>query len=154
MGLWAALLLALLIVVGIMTGRLPIGRHFTWAELTTTSTGLPNVPDPADVIRATVLAVRVLDPLRDAVGPVHVTSWYRSRAVNEAVGGVSTSHHLRGEAADVYVPGYTSSELADVVDALDLPYTELGVYPDSSSGRIHVAYAVGRDERQRYTGSG
>lgn len=32
--------------------------------------------------------------------PMTVTSWFRSEAVNKAVGGISTSNHLRGCAMD------------------------------------------------------
>ena len=44
----------------------------------------------------------VLDPLREAFGaPIYVNSGYRCAALNVLVGGVATSQHLRGEAADV-----------------------------------------------------
>lgn len=48
------------------------------------------------------LAERVLQPLRDKAGrPLHINSGYRCEALNEAVGGVPTSQHVKGEAADV-----------------------------------------------------
>ena len=48
------------------------------------------------------LAVKVLQPLRDAYGkPITVNSGYRSPLVNKSVGGVPTSQHVKGEAADI-----------------------------------------------------
>ena len=48
------------------------------------------------------LVDNVLDPARRIFGgPVSVSSGYRCRCHNAAVGGVSCSQHLRGEAADV-----------------------------------------------------
>lgn len=50
------------------------------------------------------LTAAVLDPLRENYGkPIHVSSGYRSSAVNKSVGGSMTSQHLLGEAADIYV---------------------------------------------------
>ncbi len=50
------------------------------------------------------LTAAVLDPLRGKYGkPIHVSSGYRSSAVNKSVGGSVTSQHLLGEAADIYV---------------------------------------------------
>ena len=48
------------------------------------------------------LVDNVLDPARRVFGgPVSVSSGYRCRCHNAAVGGVSGSQHLRGEAADI-----------------------------------------------------
>lgn len=42
----------------------------------------------------------ILQPLRDSVGPVNITSGYRCREVNIIVGGASLSQHLYGQAVD------------------------------------------------------
>lgn len=48
------------------------------------------------------LTEKILEPLRSAWGsPVKVTSGYRCDALNRAVGGVSTSAHRLGYAADL-----------------------------------------------------
>ena len=57
-------------------------------------------PSVRDNVEA--LVDNVLDPARRAYGgPVSVSSGYRCPRHNAAVGGVSGSQHLRGEAADV-----------------------------------------------------
>ena len=48
------------------------------------------------------LVLQVLDPLREAWGhPLHINSGYRCPELNRLVGGVPTSQHVLGQAADV-----------------------------------------------------
>ena len=56
------------------------------------------------VLNLAYLCHMVLQPLRDRFGPIRINSGYRSPELNEAVGGVSNSQHMRGEAADIYLP--------------------------------------------------
>lgn len=49
------------------------------------------------------LCTHVLQPLRDALGPVYVLSGYRPDALNRLVGGSPTSQHINGLAADIVV---------------------------------------------------
>ena len=79
-----------------------VTKHFSVAELTTTSTGLPNYPAQSSVwCNLTRLCCDVLEPLRDVVGAIRVNSGYRSKDVNSAVGGSERSAHLYGRAADL-----------------------------------------------------
>lgn len=51
------------------------------------------------------LAVNVLDPAREAFGsPIIISSGYRCKELNKAVGGSKTSQHMRGEASDLKSP--------------------------------------------------
>jgi zinc D-Ala-D-Ala carboxypeptidase len=73
--------------------------NFTLAELTKTRHDLDNTPSPQVLQNLQLLAEKVLQPLRDAVGPVNVTSGYRSKLVNQAVNGARTQRpplRLRG----------------------------------------------------------
>lgn len=45
----------------------------------------------------------VLEPLRREVGRVIITSGYRCKALNRAVGGAERSLHMRGRAADIHI---------------------------------------------------
>lgn len=78
--------------------------NFTLDELTRTRFALDNTPSPQVVENLRTLCEKVLQPLRDAVGPVNVTSGYRSKLVNEAVHGARNSDHLYGYAADLQSP--------------------------------------------------
>ena len=81
-------------------------KYFTIPELTASTTatakGISNVPLPEHKANLTTLINNVLDPLREAYGkPIIVTSGYRSPLLNKAVGGVATSQHCKGQAADI-----------------------------------------------------
>ncbi len=92
-------------------------EHFTLRELTASSTaqrlGLDNTPDTATVARLQALAT-LLERIRNHLGvPMIVTSGYRAPAVNKAVGGVTTSDHQAGMAADFVAPSYgTPAQIA------------------------------------------
>lgn len=76
-------------------------KHFKLSELLTTGTGLPNLPtwEQAENLRK---LGNMLDRIRQRFGgPIAVSSAFRSEAVNKAVGGSSTSAHLKGLAADI-----------------------------------------------------
>lgn len=60
------------------------------------------MPDFYQVQNLCRLCELVLDPVREAVKrPIFVTSGYRSQELNKAVGGVVTSQHVFGCAADI-----------------------------------------------------
>lgn len=83
-----------------------MAQYFTLWELVKSETaekkGISNFPsfDVVDHLRQ--LTEEILDPMREAWGgPLTVTSGYRCKALNKAVGGVATSAHLEGWAADI-----------------------------------------------------
>ena len=89
-----------------------LSPHFSLRELTASATaerlGIDNAPS-ADVLgNLSYLAAR-LEEVRDLVEqPLSITSGFRCSRLNEAVGGVSTSAHLRGLAADMVCPRFGS----------------------------------------------
>lgn len=119
-----------------------VGKHFTLEELTVSQVaarqGLDNTPDTPAIGDLHDLVRYVLDPLREALGaPVLVNSGYRSEAVNKAVGGVRTSQHCLGQAADIHVNGMSVAELVRTVVDLHLPYDQL---IDEYGYWVHVSY--------------
>ncbi len=122
--------------------------NFSLAELTVTGRNMPNVPNEAEVASLRSLAEYILQPLRDALGkPVRVNSAFRSEAVNRAVGGTATSQHRLGQAADVHVPGMTSTEVAKKIVALGLPFDQV---IEEFGSWVHVSYGP-RHRRQQLT---
>lgn len=86
-----------------------LSEHFSLEELTysriAVENGLDNEPPPAVCQSLCYLAVHLLEPLRQFNGrPIAVLSGYRSDSVNRLAGGVATSQHRKGEAADCYIP--------------------------------------------------
>lgn len=87
-----------------------ISKNFTLEELCASATakakGIRNVPGQSDIINLCAVVHHILQPLRDAMGePIKIGSGYRSLALNNAVGGVRNSQHMRGEAVDLCIDG-------------------------------------------------
>ena len=88
-----------------------------------------------DNIKALVDAV--IQPLRDVwERPLAINSGYRCPEVNKAVGGVPTSQHTKGEAADVCPFGRNGHgdievvrQLAITARNLGLPFDQMILYP-------------------------
>lgn len=129
------------------------GRYFTWDELTESGTarrlGLSNRPTADAARRLMLLTAAVLDPLRAIVGPVAITSGYRSPRVNAHVhGAAETSQHMRGEAVDLKVPGMTARDVALVLIRSGIPFDQLIWYHPSRGGHVHVSYTQDRPNRR------
>ena len=88
-----------------------LSRYFTQEEFEHSNTAVQKKIDnrmPAIYLNnATRLCKEFLDPLREILGKsITITSGYRCDALNKAVGGVSTSAHSYGRAADLVFTGY------------------------------------------------
>lgn len=85
-----------------------LSYHFTYAEMTHTSTGLPNDLDKNSVTYSKLKALcKILEYCRGVLGkPIIINSAYRSPEVNKAVGGHPRSRHMEGTACDICVYRY------------------------------------------------
>ncbi len=132
-----------------------LSPNFTLAELTRTSTGLPNTPPPEIIEKLRAVCVNVLEPVRAHFGrPVTVNSGYRSPQVNRAVKGAATSQHVRGEAVDFEVPGVGNGVVAAWVrDNLEYDQVILEAhYPHlPSSGWVHCSWTPARRRKSVLT---
>ena len=103
--------------------------NFSLDELTRSTTAqrlrLSNTPPPGLLPQLQATA-EMLQRIREHLQrPVIVTSAYRGPDVNRAVGGVTSSDHTRGQAADIVVPGFgtpyqVAKALAPHVQALGI----------------------------------
>lgn len=93
-----------------------LSEHFSLIEFTTSQTaerkGLDNSPTEQVIERLRLLCTQILEPARVALGPMKISSGYRSVAVNRAVGGSTSSAHVLGYAADVIPLRATKMALA------------------------------------------
>jgi zinc D-Ala-D-Ala carboxypeptidase len=139
----------------VWSSGMELAPNFKLAEFTRSATadrlGIDNTPNARQVQALQALSSDVLQPIRDAVGvPVRITSGYRSPELNAAVNGSTSSQHMKGEAADFTVEGYTAKELADLVQELGLEFDQLITYVPSRGGHVHVSYkASGSNRGQR-----
>lgn len=82
-----------------------LSKNFFLSEFTDSPTAreerIPNDATIRQQDRLTGLCVNLLQPIRNALGPMFVTSGYRSLELNSAIKGAQDSAHLYGYAGDV-----------------------------------------------------
>lgn len=111
---------------------LKISRDFSWEEMiysrTAEEEGIQNHPWDPEVRDAIMeLVKRLLQPLRIAYGrPIRISSGYRCPELNRLVGGVPSSQHVKGEAADCVVED--AEELLQVLQANTFPFDQAILY--------------------------
>ncbi len=109
-----------------------LSENFTLDEFTTSDTatrlGINNVPGKRELEALRVLVKRTIQPLRDKLGvPVRVNSGYRCPELNKAVGGVPTSQHQKGEAADLSIDG-KASDILEALENSNIPFDQAILY--------------------------
>ena len=137
-----------------------LSEHFTLAELTKTNVKIKNVPNEAQVNNLKRLC-SWLEMLRSEWNkrygkgndPIIINSGYRSEAVNNVVGGVATSNHLTGCAADIRVSGIEqliryATILLDISDESQENFDEL-LIERSPKGTFWLHFAVRPSNNRR-----
>lgn len=130
-------------------------KYFTIKELTksdiATRRGIDNTPTAEVVQNLTTLVDKVLDPLRSTWGgPIVVNSGYRSKALNEAVGGSRTSDHMTGRAADIEAADRSkasNTKLFNLIQSLGLSFDQL--IDESGMSWVHVSYRSEAENRKQ-----
>lgn len=88
---------------------------------------ISNQPTAAHLKSLEILAHNILQPIRDHFEvPIHLSSVYRSHALNVKIGGASSSQHCRGEAADIDMDNtsVTNKEIFEFIRE-KLPFDQL-----------------------------
>ena len=136
-----------------------LSKNLSLAEVTRSETakrkGISNMPTPEHIENFKKLAENVFQPIREHFGcPIHISSGYRSEALNKAIGGagkvingkyVASSQHCRGEAIDIDMDGsangVTNKMVFDFIKAnvnFDQLIWEFGT--DANPDWVHVSY--------------
>lgn len=87
-----------------------LSEHLDLSEVTRSDSakrkGISNEPTAEHLANFKKLAENVFEPIRKHFGkPIHISSGYRSAALNKAIGGSSSSQHCTGEAIDIDMDG-------------------------------------------------
>ena len=121
-------------------------KWFTLKEFVRSNTaarlGINNNPGEDVKKNIELLVEKILDPLREKFGkPIIVTSGYRCKELNRAVGGAAKSQHMSGEAADIRTvedSKRANKELFNLIIELGLPFDQL--INEHDYDWVHVSY--------------
>lgn len=96
-----------------------ISKYVTSKELVKSTTairhGIDNTPTWEHYENAKRIATKIFDVVRENFAvPLYISSFYRSNALNEKIGGSKTSQHSKGEAMDIDADVYGGVSNADV----------------------------------------
>ena len=116
--------------------------------------GIDNRPEDWEIDNLRAIAENVFQPIRDHFGvPVGVSSGYRSKKLNKAIGGSKYSQHMIGEALDLDADIYGRITNADIFNYVkenlewDQMIWEFG--DDEEPNWVHVSYKEsGRNRKQ------
>lgn len=118
-------------------------QHFTLEEMThsdyAVAHGINNSANEIVQENLMMLCTLILEPLRAAVGePIIINSGFRNPTVNAGVGGVKTSHHLQGLAADINLK--SQAQLKQMLEILKQnTHLDLALIERSKSSKwLHV----------------
>lgn len=106
------------------------------------------------------LATTALQPAREALGPIFISSGYRPKHLNTAIGGSRTSAHVYGLAADISVVGHSPLEVAQWFEDSDIPFDQVihefgqwvhvGLAKPGTEPRRELLTAVRKPGKTRY----
>ena len=106
--------------------------NFSFNELTKTDTGIKNVPNDMNILSNICRLAAFLQTIRNDLNlPIIVNSAYRSPEVNAKVGGVSSSYHVKGLAADIRCSDM--DKLLTILHSHLMEIDQLGIYYNSTT---------------------
>jgi len=134
-----------------------ISKHISEKEATKSVTalrlGIDNTPDGDTLNNMRVLAEKVFEPLREWVGgPIKINSFYRSSALNEAIGGSTRSQHCKGQAMDIddIYNHKTNKEMFEwIKENLDFDQMIYEFGSESNPDWVHISYVSEEKNRNR-----
>lgn len=134
-----------------------LSKHLSLAEVTRSESakrnGISNQPTAEHLENFKKLAEKVFEPIREHFkAPIHISSGYRSLALNKKIGGSSSSQHCSGEAIDIDMDGtsITNKQVFDFIKQhleFDQLIWEFGTA--SNPDWVHVSYeSTGKQRKQ------
>lgn len=124
--------------------------NFKMSELIYSETAIKNninnMPDINSLDNLLNLIYYCLQPARELLGaPMIITSGYRNPLVNRLVGGVNSSQHTKGQAADFTVSGITPSQIISIIKTSKIEFDQLVNEYDKW---VHISYNKGKNRRE------
>ena len=131
-----------------------LSNNFSLEEMTRSTTatkkGLKNDPNDKQVENLIILCEEVLQPLRDALGPINISSGFRSVELNSAIGGSSSSQHcaLKGAASDIDMGKRNAEVFNHIKENLEWDQLIWEFGDNSNPSWVHVSYNNGNNRKQ------
>lgn len=134
-----------------------LSKHLSLAEVTRSESakrlGISNMPTEQHIKNFKLLAEKVFEPIREHFGrPIHISSGYRSQALNSAIGGSLSSQHCQGEALDLDMDGtdITNKQVFDFIkDNLEFDQLIWEFGTKDNPDWVHVSYeSTGKQRKQ------
>jgi hypothetical protein len=136
-----------------------LSEHLDLSEVTRSESakrkGISNMPTEAHIANFKLLAEKIFEPIRTHFRcPIIISSGYRSKELNAAIGGSLTSQHCQGEAIDIDMDGtpngVTNRMVFDYIKD-NLNFDQL-IYEFGDSNNpdwVHVSYeSTGKQRKQ------
>lgn len=117
--------------------------HFSWGDATEDG---KRVPKYSSIVQNITKSAKRMEDVRQTLGnvPIYPSSWYRTPKVNERVGGVKNSRHLKGLAIDFTVAGINPVRVYEILD----PWEDIGL--GRATSFTHIDFNRGYRARWRY----
>ena len=144
-----------------------LSEHLDLSEVTRSESakrnGISNMPTEAHIANFKLLAEKIFEPIRTHFRcPIIISSGYRSKELNAAIGGSLTSQHCQGEAIDIDMDGtpngVTNRMVFDYIkDNLNFDQLIYEFGDANNPDWVHVSYeSTGKQRKQilRATRSG
>ena len=135
-----------------------LSKNFSLAEIEHSNTakrlGIKNEMSEEHLANMQNLIDNLIQPLRDSVGPIRVTSGYRSPQLNKAIGGSTRSQHSKGQALDLqyWKEGKMNNkviydwildsglEFDQIINEFDYAWIHISLKKNDNRGQILEAY--------------
>jgi zinc D-Ala-D-Ala carboxypeptidase len=136
-----------------------ISEHLDLVEVTRSETaqrkGISNMPIAEHIENFKKLAENIFEPIRNHFNvPIHISSGYRSKELNTAIGGSLTSQHCSGEAIDIDMDGSANGVTNKMVfefikDNLDFDQMIWEFGNSDAPDWVHVSYETSKPQRKQ-----
>lgn len=143
-----------------MKTRKDYGRWLTFGESIKSTTArnlkIDNTPNDEQYNNIQTLYNHVYGPLCDVFGKLPVNSVFRSPKLNKAVGGSTSSQHMKGQAIDIDCDGLGPDQptnkslfayIRERIDFDQMIYEDVDQY--GNPGWIHVSYVSKKENRKQ-----
>ena len=135
-----------------------LSKNLSLSEVVKSNTairrGIDNNPTQEHLANLEDIAENIFQPIRENLGvPIGISSGYRCKALNEAIGGSKKSQHGKGEALDLDADMYgriTNKQIFDYIKenlVFDQLIWEFG--NDNEPDWIHVSYTTKKTNRMQ-----